>query len=197
MYNSKQPKDSELPTSKQLIRSTIIAFLVAVVILLIAVLPAEYGIDVTGAGTALGLQKMGEIKVSLEKENETVVIAPVIEKISPAPLHAIDPLIKTDTITFTLEPGQKIEYKLTMDTGAKVRYEWFTTNGRLNHDTHGDGPSNAFISYKKGRMIHTDKGELIAAFKGSHGWFWRNRDNQPVNATLTVKGAYHAIKKML
>jgi hypothetical protein len=41
---------------------------VAGVLLLTVVLPAEYGIDPTGAGRVLGLTQMGEIKVRLARE---------------------------------------------------------------------------------------------------------------------------------
>jgi hypothetical protein len=68
MYNSDMPTRAELPTSGQLVRSTVIAAGVAATLLVTAVLPAEYGIDPTGAGRALGLTQMGEIKAQLHHE---------------------------------------------------------------------------------------------------------------------------------
>ncbi|MEM6496035.1 MAG: transmembrane anchor protein, partial [Pseudomonadota bacterium] len=70
MFNSEKPAPEELPSSAQLLRSTIIAFIAAIVILVTVVLPAEYAIDPTGAGRVLGLTEMGEIKESLAKEAE-------------------------------------------------------------------------------------------------------------------------------
>ena len=61
MHNSNITPDAELPSSESLIKSTITAVLVALVLLLVAILPAEYGIDPTGIGRMLGLTKMGEI----------------------------------------------------------------------------------------------------------------------------------------
>ena len=55
MHNSQKPDVNELPSSKQLLKSTIIAFLAAIVILVTVVLPAEYGIDPTRVGRLLGL----------------------------------------------------------------------------------------------------------------------------------------------
>ena len=55
MYNSDTPLRAELPSSKQLLRSTILAAIAALVLLIAVVLPAEYGIDPTGAGGAGGL----------------------------------------------------------------------------------------------------------------------------------------------
>lgn len=70
MYNSERPEIEELPSTAQLLRSTIIALGVALAILVTVVLPAEYGIDPTGAGRALGLTPMGETKKGLEREAE-------------------------------------------------------------------------------------------------------------------------------
>lgn len=55
-------------TPRKLIRSTLIALAVAVLLLVTVVLPAEYGIDPTGIGRMIGLTQMGEIKTRLAKE---------------------------------------------------------------------------------------------------------------------------------
>ena len=70
MFNAEKPSLDELPSSKQLIRSTVIAGASAVAILVTVVLPAEYGIDPTGLGRAIGLSEMGEIKRQLADEAE-------------------------------------------------------------------------------------------------------------------------------
>ena len=71
MYNSNNVEDSELPSTGKLIKSTILAAVAAGVLLVTVVMPAEYGIDPTGIGNALGLKKMGDIKVSLSEEAVT------------------------------------------------------------------------------------------------------------------------------
>ncbi|GAA3955926.1 hypothetical protein [Allohahella marinimesophila] len=70
MYNTEIPAKNELPSSAKLIRSTIIAAIVAAVLLVTVVMPAEYGLDPTGAGRVLGLKEMGEIKEQLAHEAE-------------------------------------------------------------------------------------------------------------------------------
>jgi len=45
MYNTDIPSRAELPSTRQLIRSTIIAAVSAVVLLYTVVLPSEYGVD--------------------------------------------------------------------------------------------------------------------------------------------------------
>ena len=68
MHNANIPTDRELPSTQKLIKSIILAIVTAVVLLVTVVMPAEYGIDPTGIGEAIGLKNMGEIKVSLAKE---------------------------------------------------------------------------------------------------------------------------------
>lgn len=70
MFNADIPSRAELPSSKQLLRSTVIAAVTAAALLVTTVLPAEYGIDPTGIGRVLGLTEMGQIKVQLSKEAE-------------------------------------------------------------------------------------------------------------------------------
>ena len=68
MFNAEKPSLEELPSSAQLLRSTVIAAVSALVILVTVVMPAEYGIDPTGIGRVLGLTEMGEIKQELARE---------------------------------------------------------------------------------------------------------------------------------
>lgn len=68
MYNANKPSNEDLPSTGKLIKSTILALLGAGVLLVTVVMPAEYGIDPTGAGRMLGLIEMGEIKSALHAE---------------------------------------------------------------------------------------------------------------------------------
>lgn len=68
MYNTDLPRRADLPTSAQLLRSTVIAAAAAAAILVTIVLPSEYAVDPTGVGRVLGLTQMGEIKVQLAGE---------------------------------------------------------------------------------------------------------------------------------
>lgn len=68
MFNTKLPTINELPTSRQLLRSTVLALIAAIVLLVTVVMPSEYAIDPTGAGRMLGLTQMGEVKLQLAEE---------------------------------------------------------------------------------------------------------------------------------
>lgn len=100
-----------------------------------------------------------------------------------------------DELSVTLKPGQGTEVKLRMKEGEKALYEWSVDGGAVNFDTHGDGGGRS-ISYVKGRGVPSDKGELIAAFTGNHGWYWRNRGQAEVTLTLRTRGAYADMQRI-
>ena len=215
MYNSDTPTRAELPTSAQLLKSTIIAIVAAIAILVAIVLPSEYGIDPTGVGGALGLTEMGDIKTQLAEEAEqdrmrdqqnAVPAAPaapqqgsslldrIYAELLVGSAHAQE--MRSDEMSVTLAPGEGTEIKLMMLKGAKVNFSWDSDSAPVNFDLHGDGGGQN-ISYEKGRGVAEDEGVLEAAFDGNHGWFWRNRTDAPVTVTLKTNGAYSDIKRMM
>lgn len=224
MFNSQAPNPDDLPSSAQLLKSTVISAVAAGAILVTVVLPSEYAIDPTGIGSALGLTAMGEIKTQLAEEAEMDRQAsenqsnPVIQsgqRSQPAatPMEGsslVDRIIhefgvsaayaqtaeRQDEMSITLQPGEGAEIKLVMTKGAKANYTWTANGSKVNFDTHGDGGGEN-ISYEKGRGAAEDSGVLEAAFTGNHGWFWRNRTNDPVTVTLKTDGAYSDIKRMM
>ncbi len=98
-----------------------------------------------------------------------------------------------DEASYTLQPGEGIEVKLAMQAGQTARFEWTANGGAVNFDLHGDG-SGQKVSYEQGRAVPDQTGELVAAFTGNHGWFWRNRGDAPVTVTLRVAGEYSELK---
>ena len=219
MYNTPLPTQAELPTTARLLRSTIIALISAIIILVAIVLPSEYGIDPTGIGNKLGLTEMGQIKVQLAAEAEaeaaaetaaktnTATVAEPAAKAEPkitsqaeAPAQAqddtVDTAVKTDEVSFTLKPGQGAEIKLVMKAGAQANYSWTANGAVINFDTHGDGAGRS-ITYEKGRGVPSDEGVLEAAFEGNHGWFWRNRTKSDVTVTLKTSGDYIELKRLI
>ncbi len=153
MYNTDMPKRAELPSSAQLFRSTMIAIAAAAAILVTVVLPAEYAIDPTGVGRALGLVEMGEIKAQLAHEAEQdrakagavpkttpkedkrsalkdivfgAIFSPAMAQPAPTPKTA-DFSTKTEETSVSLKPGDYIEAKLGMKKGTKVKFKWTVT----------------------------------------------------------------------
>ncbi len=175
-----------MPSSAQLIRSTAIALLVALTLLITAVMPAEYGIDPTGVGRMLGLKQMGEVKIS------------AVVSSSAAPPASGATSNRSDKTSVLLKPGEGAEIKLEMDKGATVTYRWTVNGGEVDFDAHGEASSaNISVSYKKGKDAQQDEGVLEAAFLGQHGWYWKNRGRTPVNIELSTTGQYSSIKRLL
>lgn len=213
MYNANVPDKSELPSTKQLLKSTALALVAAVILLFTVVMPAEYGSDPTGVGRWLGLVEMGEIKASLKEEAELDEAMEAAEDSSSNYQEAPSPAARfglallnlvvgeaaaaeDKALTYTLKNNQAVEVKLVMKKGAKVRYRWVSEGGKVNFDTHGDNKKIDYHNYNKGRKVSGDEGKLVAAFTGNHGWFWRNRSGKTVTITLSVEGDYSAVKRV-
>lgn len=207
MLNAPQPKPEDLPTPAQLRRSTLIAAVVAAVIAVTIVLPAEYAIDPVGLGGPTGLQEMGEIKQQLQLEADedghsadagatTQSIAGAVLGLFVGTAHAQSAGSAsewTDEAVFTLAPGEGYEIKLAMLEGGVAEYEWTTSGGRMNYDLHAHAGGQE-ARYKRGRGERGDSGSFTAEFDGDHGWFFRNRDSRPVTVTLRVRGEYSEVK---
>ncbi|OYW91711.1 MAG: transmembrane anchor protein [Pseudomonadales bacterium 32-61-5] len=203
------PTSADLPSSRQLLRSTIIALIAATVLLITVVLPAEYAIDPTGVGRVLGLTEMGEIKgqlaeeaaadaardAALAAEQSALATAPATAAVT-SPAQPVEDATWRDEMRVVLQPGQGAEVKLSMKTGEQAQFSWVAEGGVVNFDTHGDGGGQS-ISYEKGRAVPADDGVLEAAFDGSHGWFWRNRDSADVTVIIRTRGQYTEMKRVL
>jgi hypothetical protein len=219
MYNSPVPPKSELPTSAQLLKSTLIAAGVAATLLVTVVLPSEYNIDPTGVGKDLGLKQMGEIKSQLAEEAETDrrrdLRTPVQLKspsngqqsstfgqffaalfVTPAYAHdgqdQYDPQTKETSVQ--LAPGEGLEVKLEMHKGGVVEFDWTANGAVVNFNHHGEAEGESVV-YEKGRAVAEKKGQFQALFDGEHGWWWRNRTGEDVTITLRTNGRYGNIKE--
>ena len=222
MYNSDIPTRAELPSSAQLLKSTIIALVAAAAILVTIVLPAEYAIDPTGVGRLLKLTEMGAIKTQLAAEAEADRIkdqgqqpatdkrsgsfGAILARLFVSPAAASDrpiilaqaPANRADETIITLKPTEGTEYKMELPKGAQVQFAWSVEGGVINYDLHGTPKAGGKEqSYKAARGVSADKGVLTAGFDGTHGWFFRNRGSAPVTIKLNTTGAYKEIKKVM
>lgn len=207
MFNSQRPSTDDLPTNGQLLRATAIAAVAAGAILATVVLPSEYGIDPTGIGRMAGFTQMGEIKqqLALEAAADEAGARASVDTQAPqsaltgnptaAPSDASEP--SSDVTTLTLAPGEGAEIKLVMAKDRTVEYDWSASGGVVNYDTHADAPAISYHGYGKGSNSGGEQGTLVAAFDGSHGWFWRNRSGGVVTITLRTQGNYTEIKRVV
>ena len=195
MHDPNIPQNTELPSKGKLIKSTILAVMIAAVILVLFVLPAEYGVDPTGIGSIVGLTSMGEIKVSLAEEAALEIDPPketaVNEKVVETKPEQSEVLENSDRFTIELQPDEGKEIKLTITKNAEVNYLWYTDGDKANFDAHADSKTLEikYHNYEKGKLERSE-GVMVAEFDGNHGWFWRNRTSKPMTVTLEVSGNY-------
>jgi hypothetical protein len=192
---------------KELLRGMLIAAALAAIILAVAVLPAEYGIDPTGAGKALGLTRLyqGQTAVPLgaataaapARKGSTVSAPGEVRDLTIASPQTV--AYRTDTMEVTLPPGKGLEVKTHLARGATLIYSWKTNSGAaVNHDFHGE-PVNAgkdeFESFILENGVSKSSGSLVAPFTGVHGWYWKNKTDRPVTIQLQASGFYSDIFK--
>lgn len=165
------------------------ALFVAGLILVIAVLPAEYGVDPLGVGRRLGLTAMSDVAQRVEALAADRAAAGVggIQTIAPQ-----DRRFQEETVDFTLGPGKYVEYKYRLEKGQALLYSWKAT-GPVNVETHAepDGAPRGYAeSYEKKDRVAQGAGTLTAPFSGIHGWYWLNQGKTDVTVTLSSAGFY-------
>ena len=116
----------------KLATATVVALIVAVVILAVAILPAEYGIDPLGTGKALGLADLAKASAqpAIPAGIADASIVPVLEQSTNGAPTVKGTFIaqpgryKIDSREYKLEPGEGLEIKYNMKKGAGLLYSW-------------------------------------------------------------------------
>jgi len=182
------PVPHNLPSLRTLAVASAIALVVATLVLVTAVLPAEYGIDPLGTGRMLGftaLSQAGAVTPVPPPQGDT--LAPV-----PQGAFALYPgEYKFDSREFVLGPYEYIEYKYHLAKDASMLFSW-TADGDVVHDFHGDpdgAPANSEQSYDK-QPRRRAAGSFTAPFSGIHGWFWENPGGETITVRVTTAGFY-------
>lgn len=205
MSEISSPFQNQVPSLRRILISLAAAMIGALVVLVVAILPAEYGIDPTGAGRLLGLTRMHGAGHTVQITdviggNEKVLQATIPDAGEPTPLP--NPAVhqsqaeapRTETVTITLPPEAQTEIKAVLAASKVVLYSWKVDRGQVYVDYHGHDPQAAnkemFVRYQEQDASSGAHGSLVAPFAGEHGWFWLNYNEYPVTITLTVSGYY-------
>lgn len=193
MTNFGTPSRSELPSVRQLNKATAFAAATAAILLVTTVVPAEYGIDPTGVGSALGLKAMGVAKQAEQNAENEAPAADTLASTDNASVAGEAPAANQDgKVTLTLQPGEGREVKATMKAGEEFEFTWATDKNAVNYDQHGEvfgAASDEYTSYDKGTKA-SSTGRFRAPFDGTHGWYWRNRTEGPVTITVSATGQF-------
>ncbi|MEO6187065.1 MAG: hypothetical protein ABIP38_11040 [Steroidobacteraceae bacterium] len=206
MTEPKSPFQVAPPSARTLLATIAAALVGALIILVVAVLPAEYGIDLTGLGRAMGLtaingptRKLAIPDVIGGNEKIREVTVPDAGEPIPLPNPAVIQLKKVDaqtrTMNVVLKAGEETEIKAILDAAQVILYSW-KSDGEVYTDFHGHDPSlgQGFVRYEEQQAGHEGHGSLVAPFSGEHGWYWLSLSDKTVTITLTVTGYFNGIK---
>ena len=199
MTEQQAAQQFETPSKGSIAKAATIALTVAVVILVAAVLPAEYGIDLLGTGKALHLTDLAKAAESKAEAAPAVGARPVAALTG---IYTAQPAsYKTDSEDLSLRPGEGVEIKYHMQKGAGMIYSWKAT-APVAVEFHGEPDKKPnkdyFESYELNDKIGADHsyGAFTAPSTGIHGWFWENKGKQPVDIHLVTSGFYDNAKML-
>lgn len=191
---------SEHPTAPmakgRLILATVGALLLAVLIVLGAILPAEFDRDPLGLGRLSGLSRLWAPE---DQQVDTAAGA--------ARAREYDVPFRTDVIEIPLgdflagADKSELEYKVRMKKDATLIYAWEvvgTTEPRDFHfDQHGHttpkpGEAMAVSTWRQAFGLK-QQGALTAPFDGIQGWQFSNSSEKPVVVRLRLAGFYELV----
>lgn len=170
--------DHTVQSTATLLKASLFAGFLAAVVLISVILPAEYGIDPTGIGEAMGLTPLSHADHSVKTTKAEQEL-----------------MYREDSVDITVPAGKGLEYKFDVVKGDTMRYAWTSTSEEIFFDFHGEpegDTSNYFESYTVSTADNV-RGSLTASFDGSHGWYWKNESQEPIVVTLKTEGSYKII----
>jgi hypothetical protein len=173
------------PTRRQLLIGTLTALVVAGIVLVTVILPAEYGVDPIGAGRLLGLTDM----------------AAESDEVSAQLMHEHERKYLSGRVVINVKAGEGLEYKATLPAGEPLLYSWSVAGGPVYFEFHGEPtegewPKDYYRSYQIKETSSGEHGSFVAPFTGMHGWYWKNLSTEPATITLEASGFYSRLGRI-
>ena len=168
------------------------AILVAGLILVMFILPAEFAADPLGTGARLGLLPLGEVGKQVDALNQQATEAGKAGG-AGAVVATQDKPFQQESVDFKLAPHEGMEYKYRLDKGEALLYAW-NASGPVNYEFHAEpdgAPAGYAQTYEKKSAQVQASGTLSAPFPGIHGWYWENTTDKEVTVTLKSAGFYN------
>jgi hypothetical protein len=161
--------------------------LVAGLLLVTVVLPAEFAVDPLGVGARLGLLDLGVVGKQVEALNSGAAA----ETPQASIVETRERPFNHERVEFQLAPGGSIEYKYRLDKGQPLLFSWSAT-APVNYEFHAepDGAPRGYAQSYEKSSGPGKSGILHAPFPGIHGWYWENPTKAPVTVTLTTSGFF-------
>lgn len=188
----------QLNVSPRTLILTVAGGLVAgTLIVLGAILPAEYHVDPLGLGQLTGISRLWAPEE--KKVDSAASSAPLAREYASA--------FRTDTVEIPLTDflggasGSELEYKVRMKKDATLIYAWTVSGAARKDDFHFDfhghttpapGAAMSVATYKQAYGL-SQQGALTAPFDGIQGWQFSNSSDKPVIVHLKLAGFYDLI----
>lgn len=184
------------------------------ILLVTVVLPAEYGIDLSGFGRITGLTALAqEAKPSYEFEGTLEFnigdydpSAEIIDQSVQGLIHLEEAPFKSEVIELEIEDLGEIEHKFILPADTTILYSWEVVDPKgdgVYFDFHGHPSSADAANYPEGFEMAYSRGEgyaqngsFTAPFPGYHGWYLMNLEEGPITVRLTVAGYWTEHKEM-
>ena len=177
------PSPAGVPSAdrRSIAKAAAIALLIAAVVLVTVVLPAEYGIDPAGTGRRLGL---------LDLYNARTVTAPPVTPPAGGPLFPQTSSFRLDARTLVVPSLGSLEFKYELARGASMTYSW-RASAPIDFDFHTEvaGRPNASDTFERGEAAQSH-GFYTAPYDGIHGWYWENLNDTDVTVLLEAAGTF-------
>lgn len=166
-------------------------------IVLGAIMPAEFNVDPLGLGKLSGIARLwapDEIEVDTNSAS-----GPLSRESEIPPRTDVIEIPLTDFLGGA--KGSELEYKVTMKQGASLIYEWEAVGAKnandVGYDFHGHttpepGKPMNVATYKQSRGLK-QQGSLTAPFDGIQGWQFSNFGEGPVVIRVKLTGFYDLV----
>ena len=161
-------------------------------IVLGAIMPAEFNSDPTGLGKLTGIARLWA------PETKGFSGASELGYSSQTPKTS---LIVDIPLGATEWKEAAIEYKVAMLPGQSIFYKWEARNldgtpvtvpvevDQHGHDISPEGGAETVVEYRKDRLL-SDQGSMTAPLAGIFGWYFRNHASDPIMIRLEIEGFY-------
>lgn len=202
------------PSGSTLGKAMAWTFVGAAVVVVLFVMPAEFGIDPTGLGGKLGLTRLADADTGPASDPPRLVRgtfpSPPVEFDFFEPEVLGDPFSRTqggafrsEKIEIPLDELEQVEVKAVMNQGDALVYSWrLVTGDAVYADFHADPlavdqyPDAYWIRYHESEG-DSASGSLVAPFDGNHGWYWLNIEDNPVRIELEVHGYFESLQEIM
>lgn len=197
-----QPSESPAPVADlsraRLLWLTLAGLVLATLLLVTLVLPAEYRIDPTGIGRATGLTRLaGARQLSGAEAAAGESAAAARYYATPYRSDFVDiPLAVSGRDNSELEykvrmkAGQTLTYSLSLESGANSPEFYFDFHGEA--DKKGADGEAVVVEYLQSTDTRS-AGMLVAPFDGIFGWYLQNQSIGALVVHLRISGFYELI----